>query len=1185
MMRPQGPRARYLADHELAVQGSIPNIKDISNVEGEGEFSFTYTHPHLASSSGLRLDVIPQDYSSYPSEHLFLVMVARNYAISSTFSDVIENFLATSNGMKVGDALRALSQSLTDVLEGQSKGSITDDGEDTAMTDVDDTQEDLYEDEDEDNYDDFELVEDQDDDLFGLGSRDNQNHIPANVEPETLSRICKDLQALRSAGFKVGTICGFKEAASARILSASVRVDKLCLSEETRDAWNLKADDFIVLLIRYGDSYLCFDKGLAVASHAAKLTFCLRKCRVYKPAVSEALKAFAQPDSSSTKAGVTGAGNAEAGDTSALDMLHVANSIDTFMNSDFMSMLKLRLAHGTNWDGASKELRALRRSFGVSPSEDIEFQKNAIEKFKLAEDASDKIKLPAFIANEHLISSQEKSLPLVAAQFAMRYLLRCTEYCMICHQQVDGNLEALKPFVCNDSLCLFQYMAMGFGPRIEMEVMNQPSVVDLLINFFYAGIHHKLFYDSLGGGIREFPTGINLQVPGIFPVTDATGSGSIGRMPASSQTMDVAMQPPYDHQEAISVTFDPETQSALLVNRTDIERLKLGIWVVVVLETVRKDTVFYHCRVEDMVGSRLLLRIAGQHLMPPDPIKERVVTHNIKGMVTASMVLYNQNLDDLTPNQKAFAMLTLLAATPSVKAMREHLMSNGSYRLDKWERLTPSAAKLLQWIVASNRSYIVQVGQHPDFDTNGAARHDEKLGGVDGWLQFRFAQGSPEKEVEFLQELKTVNKPQKTILAWHGSRLANWHSIIREGLDFKQTLNGRAYGHGVYFGKDLNTSLGYTHGSSVWPNSSCPITAAVSLNEIVNKPAEFVHQSSIYVVQHTHWIQCRYLLVKPLDGLETLGKEDKRKDVEFIQDPTHGVLNAKKKIFVPKRAIPSAQEGSATSLVPLRFEAAGHSGDSDDEDADDVKFLCHGEDEAAVAREDTPTPLENDSTAVGRLDTKKTDFRPGLLDLSTLPRLAPPSYATQRAVATIQREVQKLQKIQATTPVHELGWYVNFNALTNLFQWIAELHSFDEALPLAQDMRARGIPSIVLELRFGRNFPHSPPFVRVVRPRFLPFLGGGGGHVTAGGAMCMELLTDSGWSPANSFESVLLQVRMAICSTDPKPARLARPSRNSPDDAYHIREAYDAYTRAATGHGWAIPADIKEAVEGMADSG
>ena len=85
---------------------------------------------------------------------------------------------------------------------------------------------------------------------------------------------------------------------------------------------------------------------------------------------------------------------------------------------------------------------------------------------------------------------------------------------------------------------------------------------------------------------------------------------------------------------------------------------------------------------------------------------------------------------------------------------------------------------------------------------------------------------------------------------------------------------------------------------------------------------------------------------------------------------------------------------------------------------------------------------------------------------------------------------------------------------------------------------------MVSEIRFPENFPLSPPFVRIVYPRFLPFIRGelvlslvlfpltdftgGGGHVTGGGSICHELLTSNGWSPAYAIESVLLQIRMAM---------------------------------------------------------
>jgi ubiquitin-conjugating enzyme E2 Q len=209
------------------------------------------------------------------------------------------------------------------------------------------------------------------------------------------------------------------------------------------------------------------------------------------------------------------------------------------------------------------------------------------------------------------------------------------------------------------------------------------------------------------------------------------------------------------------------------------------------------------------------------------------------------------------------------------------------------------------------------------------------------------------------------------------------------------------------------------------------------------------------------------------------------------------------------------------------------------------------------------------------IDTTLTDFRPGSLDVSAIPRLAPPSWATSIGLRALGLEVKKLQAVQAKTPLHELGWYIDFNGLTNLFQWIVELHTFDPTVPFARDMKEAGITSIVLEIRFGKEFPVSPPFVRVVRPRFLPFISGGGGHVTGGGAMCMELLTNSGWSPANSMESVLVQVRLALCNLEPRPARLLKFPKGSTAYDYSLQDAVTAYTRAVNTHGWKIPDDLK----------
>jgi len=63
----------------------------------------------------------------------------------------------------------------------------------------------------------------------------------------------------------------------------------------------------------------------------------------------------------------------------------------------------------------------------------------------------------------------------------------------------------------------------------------------------------------------------------------------------------------------------------------------------------------------------------------------------------------------------------------------------------------------------------------------------------------------------------------------------------------------------------------------------------------------------------------------------------------------------------------------------------------------------------------------------------------------------------------------------------------------------------DPDSPLMQDIKklkvSMDMDHILLHIVFDDKFPYSPPFVRVVKPVI------NGGYVTAGGAICMELLT------------------------------------------------------------------------------
>ena len=399
-----------------------------------------------------------------------------------------------------------------------------------------------------------------------------------------------------------------------------------------------------------------------------------------------------------------------------------------------------------------------------------------------------------------------------------------------------------------------------------------------------------------------------------------------------------------------------------------------------------------------------------------------------------------------------------------------------------------------------------------------------------------------------------------------------------------------------------------------WPGSELKVSTAISLNEIVNSPNEFVSQRPYLVVAQLDWIQTRYLFVQVNGDLKLADKDDRKPTDVFPQDPQMTPKGASDTIRIPITTISRSRRGKsqpiATNYGSFKTKAklAKFSGTSVDpilldDESDNASIKTEKEDLNILLDEDiqlvsstavTIKSSASQTTSFNAVEKKGkatlmdgvrsflsstkssskhvTDFVPGQLDFSKLTILAEPKFATTSASKRLQKDYQTLLKVQNSNPLHELGWYTDPEHFNNVYQWIIELHSFDEKLPLAKQMKDKSIKSVVIEMRFGPDYPMSPPFIRVIRPRFLGFNQGGGGHITAGGSICMELLTNSGWSAVSSIESVLLQVRLAMSSTDPKPAQLEY----GPPRTYGIGEAVDAYLRACKVHGWRVPQGFME---------
>ncbi|CAM9261604.1 unnamed protein product [Choristocarpus tenellus] len=104
-----------------------------------------------------------------------------------------------------------------------------------------------------------------------------------------------------------------------------------------------------------------------------------------------------------------------------------------------------------------------------------------------------------------------------------------------------------------------------------------------------------------------------------------------------------------------------------------------------------------------------------------------------------------------------------------------------------------------------------------------------------------------------------------------------------------------------------------------------------------------------------------------------------------------------------------------------------------------------------------------------------------------------------------------------------LGFSLQLKSDDCLNEWDINLFGFSDC-PLQKDMerlkKEANVDHIRLQMTFKDDYPFSPPFVRIVYPRFKKATG-----YIIDGAFCMELLTNQGWTPTNDIESVVVQVR------------------------------------------------------------
>ncbi|WVQ99753.1 hypothetical protein IAU59_006895 [Kwoniella sp. CBS 9459] len=577
-------------------------------------------------------------------------------------------------------------------------------------------------------------------------------------------------------------------------------------------------------------------------------------------------------------------------------------------------------------------------------------------------------------------------------------------------------------------------------------------------------------------------------------------------------------------------------------------------------------------------------------------------------------------IDGLADADQRRALVWLIDQLPKTSAIRSHLLSG--HKLKSLD-VPPGAIGVLRWVIGSCRAYLkeakpgegVQSLKGDDPQANniaGASFASQYYGSIPSGeiKQFTFVVGSPEQENNFKREIERAQAYSKncrdypTLMAFHGSHAERWHNILRKGLDFTDQANGRAYGNGVYFASDSATSLSHYAAQSLTPrdNADFQLIKAAALVELVNVPNTFVSSNPYYVVSNTKQIKPFLLLVQgktPEVSDETAKKDGFNVDgtsTQVQQQPPASTVSqgpaasllttfgaslfrtGKKK---PKAANekegelfrhdPSLQKKPMWYNLPLEVKMPQKLIrtifiDDEPDDAADQAILNPPEPQLYAAATATSEP-----TTKTKGQPKKKNSPPAFVPspqtrFERLELLPPPSENSIVASKTLAKEWKTLIKSQEAG---ELPFYVDPDR-DELYCWMLELHTFPPDSHLHSELKKRKLKSIIAELRFPAMFPHSPPFMRILHPRMLPFMHGGGGNITGGGSVCNELMTSTGWNPAFNVESVVREVMTNMTEATP-PAKL---DPRLWDQPYTMREAIEAYKRVAQAHGWQVPKDF-----------
>ena len=324
------------------------------------------------------------------------------------------------------------------------------------------------------------------DDYDGF-SPNHHSQNPATIRPietsplhtttasEYNSRIRADLRLAKTAGFRIGHLGSLLNHGQDCYVTLSCRVSKLGIPDEALQAWHLDRKQYITLIIHYTAGYRTMERlnGDDPSQTRLRVEMRVGMSQRYKVTLEEAIDAFSHiKDKERKRENSVKSENSvkledgvdvnESPDTGGgLHGLFISRPLNELLNERLLSLLRYRIGLGISWSGAEAYYNDSQgRNQNDSDAMDNKY-------FRPEDHTQFADHLPKLITYDHLAESyagniSNLSFPLLAMQYTLRHLVRCTEFCLVCHCKIEADFEALKPYVCDKPLCLYQYMVGCF---------------------------------------------------------------------------------------------------------------------------------------------------------------------------------------------------------------------------------------------------------------------------------------------------------------------------------------------------------------------------------------------------------------------------------------------------------------------------------------------------------------------------------------------------------------------------------------------------------------------------------------------------------------------------------------------------------------------------------------------------